>query len=120
MLSSYVMLDTTTYGIPSGTYDGSSLDFTGNIVTGANFYQGLGSLQTVIIRVTDFVGEIRIKATLNNEYQSAVWFDTENFGDLFSPLTGVYTLNIRGNFVWIKPEIVGFTQGTISSITVSY
>jgi len=120
MLTSYVMLDSTTHGVPSGNYDGSSLAFEGNIVTAANFYQGLGSLQTVVIRVTNFIGKIIIRSTLNNEYQSAVWFDVEEFGDFFTPISGVYTLNIRGNFVWIKPDIIDFVDGTIDSITITY
>ena len=120
MFTSYVMLDSTTHGVPSGNYDGSSLAFEGNIVTAANFYQGLGSLQTVVIRVTNFVGKIIIRATLNNEYQSAVWFDADEFGDYVHPFTGVFTLNIRGNFVWMKPDIIDFSAGTIDSITITY
>lgn len=114
------MLDTTVHGQPSGNYDGSSLFFTGTPVKAANYYQGLGNLQTCIIRVTAFTGLIELRATLESDPDVALWFNTQTFGDIITPYTGVFTFSIRGNFVWMKPDILDFTGGTIESITISF
>ena len=120
MITSYSLLDRTVHGVPSGNYDGSSMDFDGNTVKAANYYQGLGDLQTVIIRVQEFKGIIRLRGSLETSWQAAMWFETEEFRALEHPETGVFTFSIRGNFVWMKAEIIGFSEGTIESITISY
>jgi hypothetical protein len=122
IITTVSMLDSTTYGVPSGNYDGSSQDFFGNVVQGADYYQGrgVGSIQTVTINVTDFVGQIKILATLNDNPGESAWFETEIFSDGVTPQTGIFPFNILGNFVWMEAEIIDFTAGTINSITVTY
>ena len=120
MNTQYIMLGETVHGQPSGNYDGSSLFFVGTPVKAANFYQGLGNLQTVVIRVSDFQGIIKLQATLESNPSEALWFDTDEFGDPFYSSTGVFTFSIRGNFVWMRPEVIDFTSGTIESITIGY
>lgn len=120
MITSYTILNRTVHGVPSGNYDGSSMDFDSDAVKAANYYQGLGDLQTVIVRVQEFKGIIRLRGSLETSWQAAMWFETEEFRALENPETGVFTFSIRGNFVWMKAEIIDFSEGTIDSITISY
>lgn len=114
------MLGTTVYGTPSGNYDGSSQDWPGDAVEAANYYRGRGGLQTVLITLTGVVGEIVIEATLDSVAQTATWFETATYGNTSSAVTGLHSVNIPGNFAWIRARVVGFDSGTINSVTVSY
>jgi len=109
-----------TYGTPSGNYDGSSLDWVSNAVPAANYYGGQGSLQTIIYRLQDFVGIIRIEATLNDSQESAPWFEVATYSDGSTVETGTIPVNVVGNFTWLRAEITNFSGGTIQSITASY
>ena len=120
MITTKTMLGTTVYGTPSGNYDGSSQDWAGDAVEAANYYQGRGGLQTVLIRVTGVVGEIIIEATLDSVAQTATWFETYTYGDTSSAVTDLHSVNIPGNFAWIRARVVGFDGGTINSVTISY
>jgi hypothetical protein len=120
MITTKTMLGTTVYGTPSGNYDGSSLDWAGDAVEAANYYQGRGGLQTVLISVTGVIGEIIIEATLDSVAQTATWFETYTYGDTSSAVTELHSVNIPGNFAWIRARVVGFDGGTINSVTVSY
>ena len=82
------MLDTTVYGVPSGNYDGSSLDWAGNAVTAADYYHGYGGLQTVTFSVSHFLGTMHVEATLDADAEDAAWFDTFTLGDNSSELNG--------------------------------
>jgi hypothetical protein len=121
-VNTQILLDTTVYGEASGNYDGSSTDWFSDPVTAANYYRGRGGIQTVLIRVTDFVGLIRIQATLDTLPDTATWFDTYEYGDPSSgvPITDYHPATITGNFVWLRARIENFEQGTINAITVSY
>jgi hypothetical protein len=120
MITTKTILGTTVYGTPSGNYDGSSQDWAGDAVEAANYYQGRGGLQTVLINVTSVVAEIIIEATLDSVAQTATWFETYTIGDSSSAVTGYYSVNIPGNFAWIRARVVGFDGGTINSVTISY
>jgi len=114
------LLDTTSYGTPSGNYDGSSLDFLGGIVPAANYYKGNGNFQTIIVNVTDFVGIISIQSSLNTLGELGAWAEVLRFGDGSTVETGIFPYSVPGNFVWLRCEVLGFNMGTINSITVSY
>lgn len=114
------MLGATTYGVANGNYNGTSTDFVGNVVQAANYYGGRGSMQTITINVTNFVGTIDLKGSLNDPLNEALWFKTDNFGNAMTATTGVFPITVIGNFVWMVPEIKDFTAGTINSITISY
>ncbi len=120
MITTKTILDTTTYGTPSGNYDGSSQDWASDAQQAANYYRGRGGLQTILIRVTGFVGQIVIEATLDTVAETATWFDTYTYGDLSSAVTDYHPVNIQGNFAWVRARIVGFDAGTINSVTISY
>jgi hypothetical protein len=113
------ILDTTTYGTASGNYDGSSSDFNSNAVIAVNYYAGQGSIQTVTIQITNFVGKITLQASLNDTVESAKWFDVYEYEHL-TPRTDLHPVSLTGNFVWMRAKITDFEAGTINSITISY
>lgn len=114
------LVSNVTYGTPSGNYDGSSLDWFSNAVPAASYYGGQGSLQTMTYQLQNFVGVIRIEATLNDSQTSAPWFTVATYGDGSSAETGTIPVNIVGNFSWLRAEITNFSAGTIQSITAAY
>jgi len=122
-LTTLPLLEPTIIGIPSGNYDGSSLDFVGNAQIAVNYYGGQGSIQTVTISVTDFVGDIRLEATLNDSLavntDQAKWFETEQYLRL-TPGTQIYPVSITGNFTYMRARVLNFEAGTINAITITY
>jgi len=118
--STQTLLPLTTYGTPSGNYNGSTPDFIGNNVPAANFYGGQGSGQTATIQLTGFVGTITLQASLNDWVEQAAWFDLEIIGDGVTPVTDNIAVTATGNFVWVRTAIVGFTAGVINSANLLY
>lgn len=119
-LTTQILVDDVTYGTASGNYDGSSQDWYSDAVPAANYYGGQGSLQTLTYRLQDFVGQIRIEATLNDLKDSAAWFEVATYGDGSTVETGTIPVNIIGNFTWLRANILGFDSGTIQAITAVY
>lgn len=121
MITTRTVITNVQYGVPSGNYDGSSLDFVTDPFVASGYYQGYGSVMTVRINVTNFVGSITAEGSLNDYVQSAIYFRYDN--DAFvatSPESGIFVMNIIGNLVWSRFLVSDFTAGTINSITVSY
>lgn len=115
------LLPTTSYGTPSGNYDGSSQDFDGDPQQAANYYGGFGGLQTVAIFLNQFQGRIRIEASLDSApTQDSDWFHVYEFDSASSVITENFSTNIVGNFTWIRANIRDFDSGTISKIMLSY
>ena len=116
------LLPTTTYGTPSGTYDGSSEDFNGEHQQAANYYGGFGGLQTVAFYLNGFQGRIELQATLESDPTAdSDWFRVYDvdYTDSSAATTN-FSTNITGNFVWIRARVEQFSTGTISQITISY
>jgi hypothetical protein len=115
------LLPTTTYGTPSGNYDGSSQDFSGDRQQAANYYGGFGGLQTVAFYLNQFQGRIRIEATLDSvPAVDADWFMISDFDSRTTATTNNFSRNITGNFTWIRARVEDFDAGTISKIMLSY
>jgi hypothetical protein len=119
-LNTEYLLNRTVYGEAGGNYDGSSQDFFGDPVRGANYYGGQGSIQTVTMRISGFVGNITIQATLNDQPSiEAAWFDVAEL-DSPSPNNAVDGRTITGNFTFLRAKITGFDSGIIDSIIAVY
>jgi len=115
------LLPTTTYGTPSGNYDGSSQDFSGDRQQAANYYGGFGGLQTVATFLNQFQGRIRIQATLDSDpVLDSQWFRVSDFDSTTAAVTTNFSVNITGNFTWIRASVQDFEAGTISKIMLSY
>jgi hypothetical protein len=113
------LLSNIEHGVPSGNYDGSSTDFFSDAAQAVGFYQGQGSVQTVLINVANFTGSVITQATLGNNPESAAWFDV----DVYEPgtnTTQIHSVSALGNFVWIRVAVQDFESGTINSVTLSY
>lgn len=120
-MTTVVLLPLTVYGIPSGNYDGSSMDFYGDPQPAANYYQGRGSLQTIFYRFDGFTGGISIEATVDQDPNNATWIEVDSFGaDFSTQWSGVYSVNVSGNFTWLRARIQDFSDGDIDSITAVY
>jgi hypothetical protein len=118
-ITNLTVLGTTTYGTPSGNYDGSSADFVSDAVKGVGYYAGQGSLQTAFITTTDLLGVITLQATLDDDPVTANWFDVLEFGSASSEVTDYYPVNLTGNFAWVRAAITSFEAGSLG-ITLSY
>lgn len=115
------LLPTTSHGTPSGNYDGSSQDWSGDRQQAANYYGGFGGLQTVAIYLTAFQGRIKLEASLeSNPTVDAKWFRVYEFDSTASATTNNFSTNITGNFTWIRANVEDFDAGTINSVTLSY
>lgn len=114
------MLANVEYGQASGNYDGSSQLFYSNAVPAANYYAGNGSIQTLFYNLTNFVGIIKIQATLNDLPDQAQWFDISERGDGINPDSGYTSTTVTGNFSWLRARVEGFDAGTITSVSVVY
>jgi hypothetical protein len=115
------LLPTTTYGTPSGNYDGSSEDWNGIDQQAANYYGGFGGLQTVAFFLNGFQGRIRIQATLaSTPVTDEEWFQVYDFDSINETTTENFSHNITGNFTWIRARVENFQTGTITKVTLSY
>jgi hypothetical protein len=115
------LLPTTTYGTPSGNYDGSSTDFAGDRQQAANYYGGFGGLQTVAFYLSQFRGRIDIEATLDSTPSvDSDWFTVSTFDSRNSATTNNFSRNITGNFTWMRAKVGDFQSGTISKLMLSY
>ena len=115
------LLPTTTYGTPSGNYDGSSGDWSGENQQAANYYGGFGDLQTVAIFLNGFQGRIRVEASLETlPVADSEWFLVYNFDTTSEPTTNNFSVNINGNFTWMRANVEDFSQGTITKLMLSY
>lgn len=115
------LLPTTTYGTPSGNYDGSSTDWNGVRQAAANYYGGVGGLQTVAFYLLNFQGDIRLQATLDTDPVSDNnWFDVYQFNSNIAPTSENFSVNVTGNFTWLRARVEDFDAGTITKLTASY
>ena len=115
------LLPTTTYGTPSGNYDGSSQDWSGDRQQAANYYGGFGGLQTIAYSLNGFQGRIKIEATLDSDPTTdAAWFKVNEFDSTSTTTTNNFSVNITGNFTWIRANVEDFDAGTITKLYMSY
>jgi hypothetical protein len=120
-MATVTILPATVYGTPSGNYDGSSQDWSGDAVQAANYYRGRGSVQTIMFSVNAFEGIMYLDATLDTDPNSAAWFETFVYGDGSSvPLTDYHPETVTGNFTWMRIRVAGFSGGTINATTITY
>ena len=117
-MATLALLPATTFGTPSGNYNGSSTSFVGNAVPAANYYGGQGSIQTLTFTVANLTATLTTQATLNDDPTQPFWFDIYT-------LTGNATSNTVtnspiGNFSWLRVAVTNFTAGNITVATVIY
>lgn len=116
-----VLLPETTYGNPSGNYDGSSTDFNGDRTIAASYYC-VANEQTIRFSLNDFQGVIKVQATLDDDpgTDDPNWFTVYTTPEDSSAITINSSENIRGNFTWMRCKVIGFTGGTIDFFNLIY
>lgn len=104
--------------LPETTFDGSN-----HVVTGANFpasgyYLTNKDLQTVSWNVTNLTGLLSIEASLVDDPATDDWFAVHT--ETFDSTTATGYTNIHGNFIWIRAQLIGLTQGVLQHVKVVY
>lgn len=118
--TSTTLIATTTYGAPSGNYDGSSTTFSSDASKGDGYYGFTDGLHTVAYFPNAFTGTIKMQGTLATNPTSTDWFDIDGTttGALTTSSTAV-TYNFTGNFVYVRATVTGFTAGTITKVQLN-
>jgi hypothetical protein len=123
-VTTVTLLPSTTYGTPSGNYDGSSQDFIGDPQKAANYYRGRGSTQTIRWVYLGFQGKVTIQATLDNDPADSRWFEVAATGDDSTDdsttITATYIEAVMGNFTWLRAVVTNFKDGTIEVVQATY
>ena len=123
-ITTVTLLPSTTYGTPSGNYDGSSEDFIGDPQKAANYYRGRGGTQTIRWVYLGVQGKVTIQATLDNDPADSRWFDIAATGDSSTDdsttITATYIEAVVGNFVWLRAVVTNFKDGTIEVVQATY
>ena len=117
-MTTVTLLPLTEYGVPSGNYDGSSLDFVGNAIPAANYYGGQGPIQTFTYTFANLIANVTTQATLSDSPEQAAWFDVYNFATTINT-SSTYASTVMGNFSWLRVAVTDFTSGNII-VTATY
>lgn len=123
-ITTVTLLPSTTYGTPSGNYDGSSEDFIGDPQKAANYYRGRGGTQTIRWVYLGVQGRVTIQATLDNDPADSRWFEVAATGDGSTDdsttITATYIQAVVGNFTWLRAVVTNFKDGTIEVVQATY
>jgi hypothetical protein len=118
----------------------SALTYIGDKVKGEGYYNGSGGFHTVQLQTAEFIGKFEMQATLASEPAPADWFTVElgsqnsqsvdtsgllnsvniTSVQFLSATTTVRTYNFIGNFIWVRPKISEFTEGTVNGIKYNH
>lgn len=135
----FVVNGTTTTSVVYPISTTTAQTFISDPVKAANYYGINNSVQTVELKMTDFVGTITVQATLATSPIENDWFSVNLLSEEFSiDTTGLVSrakkkevsystafsdtqiYNFEGNFVWLRAKISGFTEGTVNGVTINY
>ena len=91
----------------------------------AGYHKKSSALHTAIFEFDNFLGDIKIQATLETHPSSNDWFDVEYYTGSeiqaldSTPLLTNETRNFTGNFVWVRAAY-RLMQGTITQVRYTY
>ncbi len=119
-MTTKILLEETTFGMPSGNYDGSSQDWSADAQQGPGYYQGYSGLQTIHIQVTGFEGSLHIQGTLDSDPDVADWVEVYEFASGGTPLTQIQDVEALGQFAWMRVHVTDFSAGIIDLVTTQY
>lgn len=121
--------------------DGSTSEIrTGEKFKGDGFYNRADGFHTVQYVYTEFVGSIKIQATLAVDPQEYDWFTVRLGGSseftvdttgkistillnalaYTTPTSGAFSYNFTGNYVWVRVRINDWTAGAVNSVIMSH
>jgi hypothetical protein len=98
---------------------------TGEKFKGDGFYNRADGFHTVQYVYSNFIGKIKIQATLSVNPQDEDWFSLEETkliieDELQSTESQSVARNFIGNYVWVRVVIDNWTQGTINKILLGH
>jgi hypothetical protein len=97
------------------------MDFNGDPEQAADYYGGFGGLQTIAFFLRGFNGKIVIQGSLENTPTSdSDWFRTYEYDTASSAVTDNFSVNVTGNFTWIRARVEDFDLGSIEKLMMSY
>lgn len=120
---STTIVPSTTFGTPSGNYDGSTITFNSDNSKGDGYLGYTDGLHTVAYYLNGFVGVITIQASLvTTPTTDADWFTVTNgvIGDGSTAMSTPGFVNFTGNFVWVRINVTQFSAGTITKILYNF
>jgi len=120
MVTTETMISNVYYGIPSGNYDGSSMNWFSDALKAADYYRGHGSVQSVRYQLNGVVAKMYVEATLDPDPDTANWVTTFVISDGENPVNVYRSDTITGNFTWMRIRVEDFTAGWIQLVTLSY
>ena len=99
------------------TYDDEST-VTGDRFKGDGYYGSNDGLHTVAYHLLNFVGIIKMQATLASNPTANDWFDVAGttVGDGSTVVTQNTFKNFTGNFVWVRVAVTNFGAGSINKV----
>jgi hypothetical protein len=114
------ILPTTSYGTATGNYLGAAADFVSDNVKGDGYYGFADGVHTAQVRVTAFVGTVKLQASLEKTPTSTDWVDISGAVITAGVATTSSTFwNFTGNYVWIRASVSSFTAGTINTLMMA-
>lgn len=135
----FVVNGTTTTSVVYPVTTTTAQTFVSDPIKAANYYGINNSVQTVEIKITDFVGTITMQASLATDPVENDWFSVDLLSnDLRIDTTGLVSrankkevsynfafsdtqiYNFEGNFVWLRAKISSFTEGVVNGVTINY
>lgn len=119
-----VVISNTAHGASNGPYNGTDINWYTPKYKGDGYYGYTDGLHTVSYKLTGFVGQIGMQASLATNPTDTDWFDLEDTQIGNAPINGIpgdaVTLsiyrNFNGNFVWVRVAVINFTAGTINRV----
>lgn len=131
-LPTSTLIQTISFGVPSGNYDGFSTTWYSNSIYGPGYYGNGSGLVTVAYYTAGFVsnvalafvGDMNLQGTLAQNPQASDWVDIPNtlVGNMDpNNSTPIATsLNAQGNFTYLRIKISNFSNGNIVKVQVNY
>lgn len=135
----FVVNGTTTTSVTYPVSTTTAQIFTSTNVKAAGYYGLNNSLQTVEIKVTNFIGTVTLQASLAASPAESDWFSVNLLSNNYTvDTTGLVSravkkeissnisttsnqiYNFEGNYIWLRGRISAFTEGTVNGITVNY
>lgn len=105
------------------TGDSGVESVTGTKYRGDGYYGRSDGFHTVQYTISGFIGTISIQASLAIDPADEDWFTiyTQAYPvNNDEGTTGSFVTNFTGNYVWIRANIINWTDGTVSSVKLNH
>ena len=97
--------------------DSSSVTVTGSAFKGDGYYGRSDGIHTIQYDITQFIGTIKIQASLATTPTDADYFDVFTTTETSTTVSAIQ--NFTGNYVWIRAAIT-YTGGSVNSIKLNH